>query len=660
MDNSIVRVFLIIYYLSDMEYHTADDLAYLIEVSRRTIFNDIKSMSNTGINYGCRVKSNKKGYYLEIINQELFEQCKSFILKTIMRSPIVGGGAELIDRPFDILRILFGTHQYLTIQELADELYLTKDTLRNDMVKARKILSTYHLEYAKTSRSSISGKEFDKRNCMLYLYHVFFSDYQNFKLVGYHGQYLDAFFQSFQCDEESRKYIEKMDHNYIRKHILINNGMYGRLSAYLILMLNRIESGDHCEFTKEEVAFIQGFQAYKEAEYVIDTLRNDFDAEISTNEVCGFALMILFNIDIDSESNLEENYRPVFQEAKEIAIDYAYILNNAFRVDLMAVPCYLKIMTSYFISFLIKVKFGQISYRSSYILTANKEEYGDPMAASLAVRVRYFLSRKFQVQINNYELSLLTSKLSAIISTIPKDLKEVRIAVVSNYGIDNAKSIAQNLKHYIIDKERVRIEPKSFSDVWDRSGYDIIVAQYFQLYGVKHDHILYVGNLLSYKNISDLILLINQVRSEDKRSTQLFENSIYVDLNYKYKDTNTFCHYLAERYSDTEDGKKRMESLLKSHDYFFCLNRNLVIVLDKVFSKHNFCHIYSLNKNKENIWFNHHINNIIIVSADLNNSLSDLRYLRDLLYVLSSNQKALDVLIETKDISQIGQYFINM
>lgn len=152
-------------------YITGNELAKLCNVSIRTIRIDIKEINIILKEYNIKIDSLiKKGYYLT-------EDCKSTLKQNniiravldyeyIMESP-----TSPIDRQKYILSKLT-IKEYVLLEELADNLYVSMSTVNNDIVSVKKWLKeklNLKLKYSLSKGIKLNGDEKEKRNIISWI-----------------------------------------------------------------------------------------------------------------------------------------------------------------------------------------------------------------------------------------------------------------------------------------------------------------------------------------------------------------------------------------------------------------------------------------------------------------------------------------------------------
>lgn len=99
MDTNLARMFLLFYYLSDSQKHTAEELSDRMEVSKRTINNDVKGLENYALYHGAKLIRDHEGYHLEVFDAEEFAKTRNAAIHSLILNPIIDGHVESTGRP---------------------------------------------------------------------------------------------------------------------------------------------------------------------------------------------------------------------------------------------------------------------------------------------------------------------------------------------------------------------------------------------------------------------------------------------------------------------------------------------------------------------------------------------------------------------------------
>lgn len=143
--------------LKQDSYTTSEQMAQSLNVSSRTIRNDLSSMRNQIEKFGAKIEMKKHyGYRIKIIDMSLFSTyLNDFNPK---KAP-----TDINNRFLYILDLLLYTDEAIKIESIAEILYVSPSTLRNDLKKIRRYLKLYDMDLIQTPYKGIQIKGEEKK-----------------------------------------------------------------------------------------------------------------------------------------------------------------------------------------------------------------------------------------------------------------------------------------------------------------------------------------------------------------------------------------------------------------------------------------------------------------------------------------------------------------
>ncbi|WP_079708676.1 BglG family transcription antiterminator [Paraliobacillus ryukyuensis] len=143
---------------------TSEQLAILIQVTSRTIRNDIKQLNNELIGSGATIVSARgHGYHLDIAKENEFKQFIQSLIDPDESIPV-----EPEDRVHYLVKKFLLYPDYLKIEDLAEDLFVSRSTLKNDIKDVKVVLNKYKLDLIKQPNYGlkVSGEEKHIRYCI--------------------------------------------------------------------------------------------------------------------------------------------------------------------------------------------------------------------------------------------------------------------------------------------------------------------------------------------------------------------------------------------------------------------------------------------------------------------------------------------------------------
>lgn len=152
--------------LNTDECITGNELAKICNVSIRTIRRDIKEINVLLKEYSIEIESSiKKGYFLNKENKDILKK-NNIIRKVLDYEYIIETPSLPIDRQIYIL-LKLTTRKYISVEELAEALYVSTASVNNDIILINKWLKKYlklRISYSLNKGIILKANEKEKRN----------------------------------------------------------------------------------------------------------------------------------------------------------------------------------------------------------------------------------------------------------------------------------------------------------------------------------------------------------------------------------------------------------------------------------------------------------------------------------------------------------------
>ena len=155
----------IFHYIHTNEYTSATRLAKHLHVTERTIRNDIAEINASLSNCGAVINLKRKhGYYVEITDSDAFHT----FLSTLAEEP-----SDMLDldsskdRIRFILNVLLHQDDYVALEDIMEQVCISKNTLNNYIKSIKQLIAPYDLEYIRhpSDRFGRCKKEMYHRSC---------------------------------------------------------------------------------------------------------------------------------------------------------------------------------------------------------------------------------------------------------------------------------------------------------------------------------------------------------------------------------------------------------------------------------------------------------------------------------------------------------------
>ncbi|WP_370749460.1 transcription antiterminator [Eubacterium sp.] len=182
------------------EYTPVSSLQSLLNITDRTIRNDILEINDTLSAYGALVKLKRNyGYYIEITDDEKY----SDFLKTFEHSDDKKMNIDTSEERIKyILNELLSSEDYVSMDELSETVFISKNTLNKYIKTIKNIVNKYDLEYITKPSSGVKIIGSEDRIRKLYVEYILSANF---------NEYVTSF------TKEERSIFSNIDLDWLRK-----------------------------------------------------------------------------------------------------------------------------------------------------------------------------------------------------------------------------------------------------------------------------------------------------------------------------------------------------------------------------------------------------------------------------------------------------------
>lgn len=305
-------------YISQHQYISPSKLSTIFHITERTIRSDIQSINDILKRNGASILLKRKaGYYLNIENQELYHAFKHHFNQS-QKDTLELDSSE--DRIKYILNTLLYSHDYILLDDLADSVYISKNTLLNYLKTIKNILPQYQLEYiSKTNQGvKIIGNEDNKRKCLIDT--VLSHDFQNY-ITGFTKEEY-ALFEGINLD-----YIKNTTIKYLKKyHIKTDDFNLKNLIIHFALMISRIQNDNYITIDNSVTLSSDMYECMNDLCF---NFANHFGLTISEGEKKYMYLHLIANTHFHSEDIHDQSIQNMIIRLLEIIYcDYHFDLRK--------------------------------------------------------------------------------------------------------------------------------------------------------------------------------------------------------------------------------------------------------------------------------------------------------------------------------------------
>lgn len=443
-----VQLFKILY--DSKEPLTREFLSEKLNVSTRTILSEIKEVNYIISSYDVLVVNIRgQGYKIKFSDDINTEETYERIMNECIYYDIP---VDSEDRVKFIIRNLLEGDKYSTVQNFSDILYVSKQTISNDLKLVRSILEKFELTLKiKASHGiNIEGIETKKRKCYSYCL-PFRSAEENVYAV---GDREEEFFKDLDIKklyEIVEDNINQYGHNTID---IINKVLTVHIAISIKRILSKIEIEDQaCDLYKDYI------EESNITSKIIENVEREFNIVFSKNEF-NYILIYVICCTKDSKNNNESNQENSMKLVEEL---FQYIWEN-YQYDFRSNEKLAKDLEVHMRSLVKRIKYAMKIKNT--VLEEIKQKY--PMYFEMSLMgLRRILSNNIEA-LNEDEAGFVALHLAAAEQNkIEKTVKK-RVIIVCGSGIGSGRLIEAKIRsklseHILIEKVMAYSEYKKNS-----------------------------------------------------------------------------------------------------------------------------------------------------------------------------------------------------
>ncbi|MBQ6335055.1 MAG: HTH domain-containing protein [Erysipelotrichaceae bacterium] len=638
--------------ISDPEPVTAASLAKLTKSSLRTIKNDITQLNKLCLAEGsARIKSYKaKGYKIVAEDEKKYKELCSSI--EVSYSLFYGRSVESINRRMYILQ-RFLVDESVKIEELCEKLYLSRSSIRKDIIWAKRFLSSYHIDLDVVSGKGYqaTGKEQDLRSALVELR---CSQYHEFQpLYPY-----EPFDELFRVDGVN--YYTRLRQAFLKilreSRITISDIETKKITSHICLMRKRMAEERSPELSEDIIKELKDTYDYEVAKQIFadETIRNYVKAD--EIEVLNFARLLLTNRDLNLRlggiDDLPDGL--VLENLKlfnEIIDDMKDSLGGSIhRLDLFRI--YSRDLESLQMQLYLKHHFDHTG-KMRFITYL---EGSDDMYSPIPLEMTRAMIARLQIRFGEPISDALVMSYAAVYERLFKKIfypyNKLSLAITTTEGL----VYSQHIRETLAEQYSQYIRKIDIFNLYEMrrvnfDDYDAIVHSGFILY---YNYPLPIVGYreLDYNRPSDSLFDKLFKNGFDRRELNRVKELLKVYPEQRINDIDGFVEALSYRYAFEPAYQEALYGQYVENeqiiDHYYHRNGIVLVFMPYAFTHKEVLDIYLPKQSlyREEIL---EVNALIAVSVDPKMDLADMKVLDHILRYLVQTEGALDRLINDKD-----------
>ena len=494
----------------DKQPKSSREICANLGITARTLRSDVRKSNEVIKNHGFKIQSNPGvGYALKINDENLYYKFIEYEMKKNFDKQLV-----IPDYPEDrvhyIIRKLLIAEDYLTIESLSDELFVSRSTLDNDMKNVREKLSFFHLKLANKPSYGIKikGSEFHLRSCIS-MYYFSMDETEVHSIITPFNR------DKIQQDISEILYSVMEDKSFKLTHIGFEN-----LIIHLIIAISRLRkpAKNNIKVSKYEIMETYEFEV---AELLSKRLEQNFDLEFPLIE----KIYIAMHLSGKQASQYLDRSIISMDESNEIFRRFFIEIQKQFNLDLSSDLNLLTALILHFQPMKSRIDYG--IYLQNPLLDQIKLD--NPLAFDISVVMAKIINEEWNCEISEDEIGYLALHFALSIENQETEQNKKNILIVCASGVGSS----QILYHKVLTKFRdsignIKVIELYALEATDLSSFDILLSTV----PLQKDYeipIIYVKYFLSDENILQINSVINEeenINLHDFFSEDLFFSNL--------------------------------------------------------------------------------------------------------------------------------------
>ena len=306
-------------------------------LSLRSIQTDIAEIKETIKEHGLYIENNKNCICMSITNQETANIFMNSIIQDYNLNQFFEDQSSRISY---IISRLLDSNDYLKSADLADEMYISRSQISNDIKLAKNMLSSYHLTLISKPYYGIKiiGKENDIRNYIIQ---------EKLKIKNLVCDEITHSFSSHEpIDDINNIVIKILTHS----HYIISDIALQNLILHIVTAVNRIKSGHLIHMDSLNISPVYA-HVIEISKNILEKCADIYNFEFNDDEIFFLALNLYGKREFDKQEFITDEINNLvflgLYKIKEIfGLDFTSNLNLRISLGLHILPLLTRINTN--------------------------------------------------------------------------------------------------------------------------------------------------------------------------------------------------------------------------------------------------------------------------------------------------------------------------
>lgn len=627
----------------------AIDIAHYADVSERTVKSDLEELKNFAQASGCVLHSRKgHGYWLEVLDEKIFNPVKDQLYYQFSE---LNYTKEYETRANEIARRLLVQTDFIKLDDLADQMFLSRSSIKNSLREVRKLLESFKLELESKPGYGVKvkGLEINIRFCMLELF------------INHHATSVsfleDSEYLSFFDTDIER--VGAMRHIFLKTLRESTNRICDhythRVVRYISMMHLRHSRGFHLHFTETTKEVLRTMSEYNTASQVLKDIRVTFTELVDDeNEIFGIELLLLMWNDLTDTDSLQERYSLFYEDVGNLADKIIHEIDFKWNVNFNLIPETRQALIAGLIPSFTVVYFHAIGYRMIGRHVENNALSSSPICVSFARTAAKVLLNEYNTKLKAHEILNLAGRFYYCLNKIHYDYKPRRVLLSAQSGNQSCSIIRDKMLNKFGKDAFDCIETVGFYEVrrLNQADYDFMILNFGPFYYRYDLPMIYVDAIPNERQMNQIyaqVVLGGYQIEPLLRKLDLNHDFVFNDINYESKEGMIeLISFKAAKDSNCVNALKN--ELLEIGDT--CVWNEIAFLMSNTScTEGNRFEIYQLSKAA--VWQKKTIKTVIYLAVDFKEDLQLMRFVEQFTHEIMDSQMNLDRLLQTKALHQI-------
>ncbi|MEQ9764528.1 BglG family transcription antiterminator [Streptococcus sp. ZJ151] len=442
-----VTKYKILQLLDQPKYVTSKKIATELSLSQKTILKVVKDLDQEIRDYGAQLEIlPRKGIKLIIMNRVAYRE---YFKSKLVKEPIP---QNQLGRTNYIITRLLETNHPIPIDEFADELFVSHNTIQNDLKLIRNKIDPFNLK-VKSIRSEgliVSGLEIDKRRYLAKINEL-------------------PFYEELLINNSSREILEKLETKlqeiFLKNQFKISDIGFRNLIIHLFIAIKRIQQNSFVTNLKQDFQFFS-CEIQKIAYEISKMLENSFEISFPEQERFFISLHLDGKKVFDRNEPMDNSV--ISEEVFELVNKMLMIVDETYDKNFMTDFELRMNLSLHLIPLITRVK-HQIYLDNPLIIDIKKKMSLSFLMSKTAVEI---LDKEFGSHIPDDEIGYIALHFNLSLERSKKGIPPKNIVVICGSGVGSAELVSyklrENFDHYlgeIITIDSLGLPYVDFSDI---------------------------------------------------------------------------------------------------------------------------------------------------------------------------------------------------